>query len=79
MQFASCFGDFSAEESDLILEGIDGRLVVLRNGRYDNVPIEVVTSTKKLVDVKKHYNIERLRPVYKKFEMRPLFLMTSEE
>lgn len=64
---------------DLILEGIDGRLVVLRNGRYDNVPIEVVTSTKKLVDVKKHYNIERLRPVYKKFEMRPLFLMTSEE
>jgi len=63
---------------DLILDKIDGRLVVLRNGRYDNMPIEVVTSKKKLVDVEKHYNTERLRPFYKKFEMRPLFLMTNE-
>ena len=29
---------------DLILKGIHGRLVVLHNGRYDNVPIDVVTS-----------------------------------
>ena len=36
---------------DLILEGMHGRLVVLKNGRYDNVPIDVVTSTKKLVNV----------------------------
>ena len=64
---------------DLLMSGIHGRLVVLRNGRYDNVPIEVVTSSKKLVDVKQHYNTERLRPSYKKFEMKPLFLMTSEE
>jgi 6-phosphofructokinase len=64
---------------DLILSGIYGRLVVLKNGRYDNMPIEVVTSTKKLVDVGKHYNRERLRPVYKKFEMKPLFLMTGED
>jgi 6-phosphofructokinase 1 len=63
---------------DLILHGIHGRLVVLKNGRYDNVPIDVVTSTKKVVDVKKHYNIERLRPHYKSFEMKPLFIMTSE-
>ena len=28
---------------DLILKGIHGRLVVLKNGRYDNVPIDVVT------------------------------------
>ncbi len=63
---------------DLILKGIHGRLVVLQNGRYDNVPIDVVTSTKKLVDVKKHYNIERLRPIYESFEMKPLFLMTGE-
>jgi ATP-dependent phosphofructokinase / diphosphate-dependent phosphofructokinase len=63
---------------DLILAGIYGRLVVLRNGRYDNMPLEVVTSKKKLVEVDKHYNTDRLRPVYEKFEMRPLFLMTSE-
>ncbi|UCE18033.1 MAG: 6-phosphofructokinase [Gemmatimonadota bacterium] len=63
---------------DLILEGIHGRLVVLKNGRYDNVPIEVVTSSKKIVNVKKNYNTERLRPFYKSFEMQPLFIMTSE-
>ncbi len=63
---------------DLILHGIHGRLVVLKNGRYDNVPLDVVTSTKKVVDVRKHYNIERLRPHYKSFEMKPLFIMTSE-
>ncbi len=63
---------------DLILKGIHGRLVVLQNGRYDNLPLEVVTSSKKVVNVKEHYSVERLRPHYKSFEMRPLFLMTSE-
>ncbi len=63
---------------DLILKGIHGRLVVLKNGRYDNVPVDVVTSSKKTVDVKKHYNPERLRPRYKSFEMNPLFIMTSD-
>ena len=63
---------------DLILRGNHGRLVVLKNGRYDNMPIDVVTSTKKVVDVRKHYNTERLRPLYTSFEMKPLFIMTSE-
>lgn len=63
---------------DLILKGIHGRLVVLRNGRYDNAPIDVVTSSKKLVNLDKHYNTKRLRPHYKSFEMQPLFIMTSE-
>ncbi|NUM43993.1 MAG: 6-phosphofructokinase [Anaerolineales bacterium] len=63
---------------DLIMRGIHGRLVVLRNGRYDNLPIEVVTSTKKIVNVAEHYSTDRLRPSYKSFEMRPLFIMTSE-
>ena len=63
---------------DLILSNIHGRLVVLKNGRYDNIPIGIVTSQKKLVNVKKHYNTVRLRPFYKRFEMQPLFLMTSE-
>jgi len=63
---------------DLILQGIHGRIVVLKNGRYDNLPIEVVTSSKKLVDLKKHYNTDRLRPQYENFEMMPLFIMTSE-
>jgi ATP-dependent phosphofructokinase / diphosphate-dependent phosphofructokinase len=63
---------------DLILNRIHGRLVVLKNGRYDNMPIETVTATKKVINVKEHYSTERLRPVYQSFEMKPLFLMTSE-
>ena len=63
---------------DLIMKRIHGRLVVLKNGRYDNMPIDVVTGSKKLVDVKAFYNTERLRPFYKSFEMKPLFIMTSE-
>jgi ATP-dependent phosphofructokinase / diphosphate-dependent phosphofructokinase len=63
---------------DLILSKVHGRLVVLKNGRYDNMPIDVVTSSKKVVNVKEHYNTDRLRPHYGSFEMRPLFLMTSE-
>ncbi|OQY18611.1 MAG: phosphofructokinase [Anaerolineaceae bacterium 4572_32.2] len=63
---------------DLILKGLHGRLVVLKNGRYDNVPIEMITSTKKVVDVEKYYNTDRLRPLYKSFEMNPLFIMTSD-
>jgi len=63
---------------DLILEGISGRMVCLRNGQYDNVPIEVVTSTKKVVDVAKYYNTKRLRPYYKSFNYKPLFIMTSD-
>ena len=63
---------------DLILKGIHGRLVVLKNGRYDNVPLDVVTATKKVVDVEEHYNTERYRPEFRSFEMKPLFLVTTE-
>jgi ATP-dependent phosphofructokinase / diphosphate-dependent phosphofructokinase len=63
---------------DLILAGVHGRLVVLKNGRYDNMPIDVVVSSKKIVDVKKHYNTERLRPYYKRFAMQPLFIIASD-
>jgi 6-phosphofructokinase 1 len=63
---------------NLILNKVHGRLVVLKNGRYDNMPIDAVTASKKVVNVKEHYNTERLRPHYKSFEMKPLFIMTSD-
>ena len=62
---------------DLILDNKSGRMVCLRNGEYDNVPIEIVTSKKKVVDVDKYYDRERLRPLYKSFHQKPLFIMTS--
>ena len=63
---------------DLILKGVHGRIVVLKNGRYDNLPIDVVTSSKKVVKLSADYNTERLRPYYHSFEMKPFFLMASE-
>jgi ATP-dependent phosphofructokinase / diphosphate-dependent phosphofructokinase len=63
---------------DLILKKIHGRMVVLKNGRYDNIPIDIVTSTKKTVNVERFYNTERLRPSFEDFEMTPLFIMTSD-
>ncbi|HLN20813.1 MAG TPA: ATP-dependent 6-phosphofructokinase [Bacteroidales bacterium] len=62
---------------DLILSGVYGRLVVLKNGRYDNLPIDVVTASKKLVKLS-DYNTERLRPYYHSFEMKPFLLMASD-
>jgi 6-phosphofructokinase len=63
---------------DLILKRVHGRLVVLKNGRYDNIPVDIVTSRKKTVNVERFYNTDRLRPKFESFEMTPLFIMTSE-
>jgi 6-phosphofructokinase 1 len=63
---------------DLILAGKSGRLVSIRNGAYDNVPIEVVVGPKKVLDVERHYNTERLRPIFHSFHRQPVFIVTSE-
>ncbi len=64
---------------DLIMKGMHGRIVVLKNGRYDNVPIDVVTSSKKIVKVSENYNVERLRPIFHSFEMKSFLLMASDD
>ena len=61
---------------DLILKNQFGRLVSVHRGFYDSVPIQSVTSEKKIVDLK-YYNTDRLRPNYD-FDGAPLFIMTSD-
>jgi 6-phosphofructokinase 1 len=63
---------------DLLLKGKHGRLVALRNGRYADVPLEMVTATKKVVNVEEFYDTERYRPSYENFDGKPQFVMTSE-
>lgn len=63
---------------DLVLRKEFGRLVVLNKGKYGNVPVDVVTSTSKVVNVEKFYNTERYRPYYNIFEDQPLFIMASQ-
>jgi len=62
----------------LIEKGHFGRLVNLHNGVYGDVPIDIVVGRKKVVDIQNHYNTDRLRPAYERFENQPLFIMTSE-
>jgi 6-phosphofructokinase 1 len=62
---------------DLLLRGDSGRLVVLSNGRYGDIPLEAISGTKKVVNIKEHYNTERLRPKFASFENKPLFLMSN--
>jgi 6-phosphofructokinase 1 len=63
---------------DLVLAGKSGLLVCLKNGVYGTVPVEVVMGRKKVVDVGKYYNTERLRPHYGTFSGKPLFVTTSD-
>ena len=63
---------------DLIMKGITGKLVTLKNGKYGNEDLKIVTSYKKLVDVEKYYNTNRLRPNYKSFSDKPFLIMTSD-
>lgn len=62
---------------DLVTQGASGRLVCVRRGAYDHVPVSSVTSSKKLVDVSRHYSPERLRPIYRDFLGSPVFIMTG--
>ncbi len=63
---------------DLVLRHMTSRLIAVRNGVYDNVPLEVVTGRKKIVDVDRYYQVDRLRPIYD-FHRQPIFIMTSDE
>ncbi len=62
---------------DLVLRNVSGRLVSVRNGVYDNVPIDVVVGRKKVVDVSRYYSTDRMRPIYD-FHRQPIFIMTSD-
>ncbi len=63
---------------DLIMQGNSGRMVCLKNGRYDHVPFEVVTEYEKKIDVERFYDTERYRPHYHNCMGMPQFIMTSD-
>ncbi len=62
---------------DLIMRKEYGRLVSIHRGFYDSVPMASVTSDKKVVNVAKYYDTDRLRPIYD-FDHAPLFIVTSD-
>ena len=63
---------------DQLMKKNYGRLVVLKNGLYGEIPIEAITATKKVVNVKERYDTDQLRPRMSGFENLPIFLMGNE-
>jgi len=68
---------FGNQALDLIVGGTSGRLVAVRKGIYDDVPISIIGRGSKSIDVDQHYSTERLRPKYKSFGGSPVFIMTG--
>ncbi|MGB3975022.1 MAG: ATP-dependent 6-phosphofructokinase [bacterium] len=63
---------------ELIMNKKFGRLVCIRKGQYSHVPLDLVTSSKKIVDVDSYYDTERYRPLYSGFEGKSLIVMTND-
>ena len=61
---------------NLILEKRFGQMVNLKDGKYGHVGLEVITASKKLVDVSRFYDTNRYRPSYHNFEGQPMWIVT---
>jgi len=59
---------------DLVVKHSTGRLVVLRNGTYGDVPLSTITTGQKRVDVRELYDIEHYRPKVRHVSGKPMFL-----
>ncbi len=59
---------------DLVLKGVFGRLVTLNRGTYTDIPLSVITTGQKRVDVRELYDIEEYRPMIRNVSGKPMFL-----
>jgi len=59
---------------DLFLKGVYGRLVTLDRGTYTDIPLSVITTGQKRVDVRELYNIKEYKPMIRTVSGKPMFL-----
>ncbi len=59
---------------DLIMSGVSGRMVALRDGAYTHIPISTVASGLKRVDVDELYDSSQYRPRVRNVIGKPMFL-----
>ena len=59
---------------DLIVSGSSGRMVALRDGAYTHVPMSIVTSGVKRVDIGELYDSQNYRPKIRHVLGKPMFL-----
>jgi 6-phosphofructokinase len=68
---AMSYGNMAAQ---LVKRNETGKMVALHGGKYTTVPVELILSGKKRVDVPAFYDIESYRPKIKDFMGVPMFL-----
>lgn len=66
--------NFASLAMDLIKEGLSGRLVVLRDGRYSHESLDVLSNGVRRVDVASFYDEENYRPRFGNVLEKPMFL-----
>ncbi len=66
--------NFASLAMDLIGEGVSGRMVSLRDGRYTHIPMSDVAKGVKRVDVDELYDVQRYRPKVHNVLDKPMFL-----
>jgi len=59
---------------DLVLKKVSGRMVALSQGVYTDVPMSIITSGQKRVDVRELYDSEQYRPKVRHVMGKPMFL-----
>lgn len=59
---------------DLLLKGESGKMTALHEGRYAVVPMDIITSGTKRVDVQELYDAENYRPRVENMLGKPMFL-----
>ena len=67
---------FANVAMDLLADGHAGRMVAIRDGKYDHAPLPDPTLGPRKVDVPALYNVERFRPQYAARLGEPLLLST---
>jgi 6-phosphofructokinase len=66
--------NYAVMAAELVMRGTSGRLVGLRDGNYEDIPLRTVGEGVRRVDVDALYDVEAYRPKMRDVEGRPMFL-----
>jgi 6-phosphofructokinase 1 len=70
---------FANVAMDLIADGVKGRMMAIRDGKYAHAPLPDPKLGARSVDVPRMYNVDRLRPIYSGLLGHPMLLGQSLE
>jgi 6-phosphofructokinase 1 len=67
--------NYGTMATQMVEHGDFGNMVAIQKGVYTSVPIEMVTTGKRQVDVDRYYDKENYKPRIKDIEKMPMFLV----